>query len=181
MRQEDNVRGQSSGAAWTGRLARAFISYLILPLSLVSHTVSVNVSTMKERKRRYIFSKSTIPHTEDPPLTAENTKRANGKVWSCFWNIPPKLINAPHQKTGDVFVCFTSWSSLFDRLGDESSWQKGKRKSCCQGYTQSRKDNTTNSLNGSRQFRCMPNTQTIPGEIASTKDSRKTKHSTTQI
>lgn len=58
---------------------------------------------------------------------------------------------------------------------------RGRERSCCQGYTQSRKDNITNSLSGSRQFRYMPITQTIPGEIASTKDSRKTKHSTTQI
>ena len=88
--QEEISPQESSGAVWTGRWAWPLISYPILPPSLISHTVSVNISTMKERRRHYIFSKSTIPHTEDPPLIAENPKRATGKFWSCFWNVLPK-------------------------------------------------------------------------------------------
>ena len=45
------MRVQSSGAVWTGRWAWALVPYPFLPLSLMNHTVSVDVKPHEWRRR----------------------------------------------------------------------------------------------------------------------------------
>ena len=51
---------QSSGAVWTGRWAWALVPYPFVPLSLINHTVSVDVKPPWTKKKNACTSGSTL-------------------------------------------------------------------------------------------------------------------------